>query len=295
MSTVKELLLPLTFLALICGASPAIAGDPPPGIGGAMIIHDSGDASVLKDIEKSIKSSGGRVVQSIPPHVFMADMPPELDAELVARYGALVFRNRIEDTDFAGKYGAQALAAVEEWNGNIGILSVQKMPTGETHMEVLLETDGENFKVLSKKVVKGPRPASFRQPLREGFYLIEFLDTAGSAVHVKSVTDPTKVFFDYFDEPPQEMPGRLPAHAGKMLRGGIVKLAKARLVVSLPNDQNIRTIRISRQKLSAKGKRNPAAAGRQKLLTEGPSPIPEAIELEPKALLTLDNVPDESK
>lgn len=256
----------------------------------AIIINDSGDASVIKSVTGEIERRGGRIAQTVLPYIITADMPPGLDAALSAAYAVLIFRDKIAEMDSVGKYGEQAAAAVEVWNNNIGVLSSRTAPSNEPFMEILIETDGANFSIISKKVINGPERVIYRQPLGEGRYFIEFLDGAGTVRHVKSVSDPAAVFFDYMDEPAPGQPG----NQANTLKGGGVKLPRAQMLISLPLDRSIKTIKVSRQKLSKKGENKPAA-GRQKLRGEASAVIPGEIELEPKALLEFGGIPEKNE
>ena len=166
------------------------------------------------------------------------------------------------------------------------------------HLEVVIETDGENFNVISKKIEKGEAPQVYRQILREGFYYVESLDAGGNVVQVQSLPDPTEVIYDYIDE--SQLPaGGLDPSAPIPLKGSTVKLPSAEFVLQLPHDANIKHLRVHRQKKAVKVLNKSAKAG--EAVMEGaahrvdpvnPSALPEEIELEPKALLDLSIVPE---
>ena len=164
------------------------------------------------------------------------------------------------------------------------------------HMEVVIETDGENFHVISKKVVKGDAPQVYRQVLREGFYYVESLDAGGNVVQAQSFPDPTEVIYDYIDES-QFPAGGVDPSAPIPLKGSTIKLPLAQFILNLPHDANIKHLRVHRQKKSVKTLKKFARAveevrdGRaHRINPDQPSPLPEEIELEPKALLDLGTV-----
>ncbi len=143
-------------------------------------------------------------------------------------------------------------------------------------LEITLETDGAAFTGLSKKVLGSRPPEVHRQVLRKGVYYIEALDAAGKGLDVRTMPPADEVFYDY----------AVPAEAGTSsgtalspaspqggdtpLKGGIIKLAKAQLMIALPNDPEIKTLKINIIKdtssLSGKsarrisGSRQPASA-----------------------------------
>lgn len=166
------------------------------------------------------------------------------------------------------------------------------------HLEVVIETDGENFNVISKKVAKGAAPQVYRQVLREGFNYVESLDADGNVVQVQSLPDPTEVIYDYIDES-QFPAGGLDPSAPIRLKGSTVKLPSAEFVLQLPHDANIKHLRVHRQKKAVKALNKSAKAGgavmegaAHRVDPVNPSALPEEIELEPKALLDLSTVPE---
>ena len=166
------------------------------------------------------------------------------------------------------------------------------------HWEVVVETDGENFNVISKKVEKGEAPQVYRQVLREGFYYVESLDAGGNVVQVQSLPDPTEVIYDYIDESQLPAEGVDPS-VPIPLKGSTVKLPSAQFVLRFPHDADIKHLRVHRQKKAGKALNKPAKAGEavmegitHRIDPKNPAPLPAEIELEPKAFLDLSIVPE---
>jgi hypothetical protein len=56
------------------------------------------------------------LLDSYPPSVFVGYIPAALDAELNEKYGALVYRDKVEDWSSFARYGERAVFAVNAWN-----------------------------------------------------------------------------------------------------------------------------------------------------------------------------------
>lgn len=256
-----------------------------PTASNALVIIESGKASPAAAVKKYIAENGGRIEDSFSPDVFTGYLPPVLDGELNAKYGAVIFREEIPDLAVLEKYGDAAIAAAKVWNNNLKLLSAQPPPSEKKHLKVVLETDGVNFKLISKKIMKKVRPAVYRQPLAEGSYYIEAVDAFGKTLLVQSLADPAKIYYDFPAEPRQQSIGaRFSSH--KALKGGIFRPAKAEMILKLPYDPNIKTLRISRQKASVKGKI---------LRTDKPAPLSMKSHLERTTLVDLSTVPEENE
>lgn len=158
--------------------------------------------------------------------------------------------------------------------------------TSGKHLEVLIETDGVSFKVLSRKEVDRPASLPARQVLRDGFLFIEGTDTSSSTVYAQSLPDPTQVYYDYS---PDGSIVTEPSGASRPLKGGIHKLAKAKFVLSLPVDVRLKGLKISRQK-KQKGitrKKARAAEPRYQYRANQPLDLPEDFTLESPVFLDL--------
>ncbi len=166
------------------------------------------------------------------------------------------------------------------------------------HLEVVIETDGDNFNVVSKKIARGEAPHVYRQVLREGFYYVESLDAGGNVVQTQSLPDPTEVVYDYIDES-QFPAGGVDPSAPMPLKGSTIKLPSAEFVLQLPHDAGIKSLRVHRQKkavqaLNRSAQATAAVSGEaaHRINPVSPSVLPEGIELETKAFLDLDTVPE---
>jgi len=166
-------------------------------------------------------------------------------------------------------------------------------------LEILMETDGTNFKGLSKTVREGQAPELHRQVLRKGFYYIEALDAAGQVRRVQTMPASTEVLYDYFDPAPRTVAiatAAVPAAAapqagqGRLLKGGRLKLPKAHFMLKIPYDADIKTLKIHILKDS------PAQDSKKEYRIPGaklaaPLQAPSGREL--KATLDLDAIPEE--
>lgn len=238
-----------------------------------LIIIDPGKGIPASSAKKYIVENGGQIGDSFSPDIFMAYVPPSLDAKLVTKHGAVIFRDEIQDTAVVEKYGEAAVSAAKVWNNNLELLSLSPPPLEKKHLKIILETDGTNFNIISKKVIRRPIPAAYRQPLAEGFYYIEAADASGKTVSVQSVSDPTKVYYDFTEK-------------SGIMNGGEFRAAKGTMILRLPYNPNIKTLKISRQKASVKGKI---------LGTDKPSKSVRASDLEHKANVELGTIPEENE
>lgn len=83
----------------------------------ALFIENSGDRTLLNKIEKQIKFNGGKIIHYFPPHVFIGNIPANIDLELITKFGLTIYRNKI-DVSIVEKYGETAISAVYIWNQN---------------------------------------------------------------------------------------------------------------------------------------------------------------------------------
>lgn len=159
-------------------------------------------------------------------------------------------------------------------------------------LEVLIETDGTNFKGISKKVRGKKAPELSRQILRKGFYYIEAANASGRALRVQSMPDPTEVLYDYPDPAQSGSPvvAGPQKSRGQVLKGGKIKLPKAQFLLRLPYDADIRTLKIHSIKNS------PAAADpakeRRMIGVQSAAQAPSSSDRELKATLDLGAIPE---
>ncbi len=63
-----------------------------------------------------LAANGASLLRSYPPSVYIGYIPPVLDRDLRARFGAEVYRGKVDDWSSFARYGDQAVYAVNEWN-----------------------------------------------------------------------------------------------------------------------------------------------------------------------------------
>ncbi len=63
-----------------------------------------------------LEKSGVKLTESYPPRVFVGYIPAGLDKELGSKYGARVYRERVDDWSSFAAYGEKAVYAVNSWN-----------------------------------------------------------------------------------------------------------------------------------------------------------------------------------
>lgn len=164
-------------------------------------------------------------------------------------------------------------------------------------LEITLETDGAAFAGISKKVLGKTSSEVHRQVLRKGFYYIEALDAAGKVLYVRTMPPADEVFYDY-SEPADTvrtssgaaLSPASPQGADQPLKGGKLKLAKAQLMINLPNDPDIKTLKINiiKDPSSPSGKSGRRISGSRKPAS---ALAPAARDL--KATLDLSAIPEE--
>ena len=156
------------------------------------------------------------------------------------------------------------------------------------HREILIETDGTNFKIVAQTVRSQDPPQMYRQTLQEGFYYLEAVDASGTVVEVRSLPDPSEVLYDYPEsENPVPPSDSAAPRRPQPLRGGHVKLPTATLVVRLPLEAGVETFRIAREHRAGTAPWRSAAAQALTIPTTTPGPLPAGISLQPLAVLEL--------
>lgn len=155
------------------------------------------------------------------------------------------------------------------------------------HLEVIVETDGTRFAIVSQTVRPHAAPQTHRQIFQEGSYYIETLNTKGEVVQGYSVADPTEVAYDYLDQADHGQPSDSSPTRPQRLQGGRLKFPTGQMTLRLPVDAKIRRLRISRQRRSAKAKGSDVAPAALQVPTTQRR-LPKGLELEHKAALALD-------
>lgn len=104
----------LVLFAAILIAQPAHSGSESDM--NALLVIASKTEAFDADFQKYLADNGARIIKAFPPHAFMGYVPWALDKTLAERYGATVYRGRIEDMDRLAKYGESIFLAANEWN-----------------------------------------------------------------------------------------------------------------------------------------------------------------------------------
>lgn len=97
---------------IFCG--PARAADDLPA--NALLVVPSEKTVFDKKFQDFLEKNGAKLLHSHPPSVFVGYIPKELDKQLEEKYGALVYRERVEDWSSFARYGESAIFAVNAWN-----------------------------------------------------------------------------------------------------------------------------------------------------------------------------------
>lgn len=129
--------------------SPAAAKEQPAD---ALLVVAEGTA-FDKKFQDFLAKNGARLIHSHPPNVYVGLIPPELDAQLRERFGAEVYRDRVEDWASFARYGESAVYAVNAWNKNFQddppeaplVISAKVQKTGRK---------GEALKLVWNEVMK---------------------------------------------------------------------------------------------------------------------------------------------
>ncbi|MDD2806080.1 MAG: fibronectin type III domain-containing protein [Elusimicrobiales bacterium] len=69
-----------------------------------------------KKFQDFLDKNGAKLLHSHPPSVFIGVIPPELDKQLKEKFGAEVYRDKVDDWASFARYGENAVFAVNAWN-----------------------------------------------------------------------------------------------------------------------------------------------------------------------------------
>jgi len=101
-------------LAALFFCAAARAADDKPA--NALLVIPSDQTAFDGGFQSFLDKKGAKLLQSYPPSVFVGYIPQALDAELGEKYGALVYRDKVDDWSSFSKYGERAVFAVNSWN-----------------------------------------------------------------------------------------------------------------------------------------------------------------------------------
>lgn len=104
----------MILLAWTAGAAPVRAGEPPQA--NALLALPSEKTAFDKGFQEFLDKGGAKLLDSYPPSVFVGYIPASMDPVLKERYGALVYREKVEDWSVFARYGERAVFAVNAWN-----------------------------------------------------------------------------------------------------------------------------------------------------------------------------------
>ncbi|MBI4656746.1 MAG: fibronectin type III domain-containing protein [Elusimicrobia bacterium] len=83
----------------------------------AMAVFEKSDRAVLREFDRYVLLNNGKIVHSFPPNFFICTIPSGTDGEILNRFGARVYRDKIDDeAAFEEKYGETAVYALNAWN-----------------------------------------------------------------------------------------------------------------------------------------------------------------------------------
>ncbi len=99
-------------LAAVFFCVPAQAADVPAN---ALLVVPSETAFDSK-FQDFLARKGAKLLESHPPSVFVGYIPRELDKELEEKFGARVYREKVDDWASFARYGEKAVFAVNSWN-----------------------------------------------------------------------------------------------------------------------------------------------------------------------------------
>ncbi|HNW42883.1 MAG TPA: hypothetical protein PKI19_00150 [Elusimicrobiales bacterium] len=285
----KSILLQLFALLPLLAAQRCLAA--PAAADALVLLSSRAAAGLAAECRRYVADNGGRLDGALGPGIFYGHVPAALEAELATRCGAVFYREEItEPESLRAAYGPAGVMAAQTWNNNLEAMPAPQPPPGDKYLQVVLGTDGNSYKVVSKKIINKPRPMFYRQPASEGSRYVEAVDAAGNTLATQSLDDPTQGFYDYFEDPePQQAGGRSPGR--KVMKGGSYKAAKAEMTLTLPYDTRIKTLRVSHRKAPAGGR----GQQRKNFKTVKASSAPAAADLDLKSVLELGTVTGESQ
>jgi len=108
----KHSSLAAALLAVFVLYGPARAADTPAN---ALLVVPAGTA-FDKKFQDFLEKNGAKLLHSHPPSVFVGYIPQELDKQLNEKFGAQVYRDRVDDWSSFARYGENAVYAVNAWN-----------------------------------------------------------------------------------------------------------------------------------------------------------------------------------
>lgn len=100
--------------ALLVFLSPARAADESPA--NALLVVPSERVVFDRKFQDFLEKNGAKLLHSHPPSVFVGFIPRELDKELTDKFGAIVYRDKVDDWSSFARYGENAVFAVNAWN-----------------------------------------------------------------------------------------------------------------------------------------------------------------------------------
>ena len=101
-------------LAFFLLCAPARAADESPA--NALLVVPSAQTVFDKKFQDFLEKNGAKLLHSHPPSVFVGYIPQELDKQLQEKFGALVYRDKVDDWSSFARYGESAVYAVNAWN-----------------------------------------------------------------------------------------------------------------------------------------------------------------------------------
>jgi len=98
--------------AVLAAAVHSAAADAPVN---ALLVVPS-ETAFNKKFQDFLDKNGAKLLHSHPPSVFIGVIPPELDKQLKEKFGAEVYRDKVDDWASFARYGENAVYAVNAWN-----------------------------------------------------------------------------------------------------------------------------------------------------------------------------------
>ncbi|MBI4801847.1 MAG: hypothetical protein HY796_04920 [Elusimicrobia bacterium] len=106
----------VAFFAVLIGAQATTALSRSESDMNALLVVESRTEAFNSDFQKYLADNGARIIRAFPPHAFMGYVPAALDKTLGRKYGAAVYRARIEELNQLAGYGESVIYAVNVWN-----------------------------------------------------------------------------------------------------------------------------------------------------------------------------------
>lgn len=100
--------------AFLVFLAPARAAEESPA--NALLVVPSERVVFDKKFQDFLEKNGAKLLHSHPPSVFVGFIPRELDKQLSEKFGAIVYRDRVDDWSSFARYGENAVFAVNAWN-----------------------------------------------------------------------------------------------------------------------------------------------------------------------------------